>query len=119
MRCTTRRARATPVALGGALLLAACGAREHAEAAAAPARAEGAVVAVRDTVLAATFDAAGVAAPLQQATLGTRLMGTVTAVLVHEGDVVAAGQPLVRIDARDLAARSAQAGASIAEAEAV
>jgi RND family efflux transporter MFP subunit len=46
-------------------------------------------------------------------------MATVTAVLVKEGDVVAAGQPLVRLDARDLAAKSAQSSAAIAEAEAV
>ena len=115
----------TPIQLlGGALLLAglaACGGApdEERPAAAPPARVAGAVVTVRDTTLAAAFDAAGTAAPLQQATLSTKLMGTVTAVLVHEGDVVAAGQPLVRIDARDLAAKSAQVGASIAEAEAV
>jgi RND family efflux transporter MFP subunit len=120
MRYSTRRTRAPSLALGGALLLAAaCRPREHQETPAAPARVAGTVVVVCDTALTATFDAAGVAAPLQQATLGTKLMGTVTAVLVQEGDVVAAGQPLVRIDARDLAARAAQAGASIAEAEAV
>ena len=79
----------------------------------------GLVVTVRDTMLASRFSAAGVAEPVQQATLSTKLMGTVTDVLVKEGDRVAAGQPLVRIDARDLTAKSAQAAASIVEAEAV
>jgi RND family efflux transporter MFP subunit len=74
---------------------------------------------VHDTTIDAEFEAAGVAAPVQQATLSTKLMGTVTDVLVREGDRVAAGQPLVRIDARDLSAKSAQVAASIAEAQAI
>lgn len=124
---TPTRLLARPRALAGTALvaatvlatLAAC-APEHEEQplAAAPTRVEGTVYTVRDTVLAATFDAAGTAEPLQQATLSTKLMGTVTAVLVHEGDVVAAGQPLVRLDARDLTAKQAQVSASIADAEA-
>jgi RND family efflux transporter MFP subunit len=79
----------------------------------------GTIYVVRDTTIQATFHAAGIAAPIQQATLSTKLMGTVTDVLVREGDRVAAGQLLVRIDARDLTAKSAQAAASVAEAEAV
>jgi RND family efflux transporter MFP subunit len=79
----------------------------------------GVIYTVRDTIVTATFDAAGVAAPVRQATLSTKLTGTVIDVLVDEGDAVAAGQPLVRIDARDLAAKSAQAAASLTEAEAM
>lgn len=79
----------------------------------------GTVYTVHDTTITAAFEAAGVAAPLQQATLSTKLTGTVTAVLVKEGDAVAAHQPLVRIDARDLAAKSTQVAASVAEAEAI
>lgn len=74
---------------------------------------------VRDTTIDALLEAAGIAAPIQQATLSTKLIGTVTEVLVREGDRVTAGQVLVRIDARDLSAKSAQASASIAETEAV
>ncbi len=65
------------------------------------------------------MDASGVAAPVRQATLSTRLMGTVLSVLAREGDAVAAGQPLVRIDARDLAAKQAQSSAAIADADAM
>ncbi|MEQ1694162.1 MAG: efflux RND transporter periplasmic adaptor subunit, partial [Gemmatimonas sp.] len=45
-------------------------------------------------------------------------MGTVNAVLVREGETVRAGQPLIRIDARDLVAKAQQVEASIADAEA-
>lgn len=74
---------------------------------------------VHDTTVDAVFDAAGTAAPIQQAILSTKLMGSVTEVAVREGDRVAAGQVLVRIDARDLTAKSAQISASIADAEAL
>ncbi len=79
----------------------------------------GSVYAVHDTAVVTTFDATGVAEAVRQATLSTKLTGSVTAVLVAEGDVVHTGDPLVRIDARELAAREAKAGAAVTEAEAV
>ena len=121
-----QRTRAVRGARHGAIVsialatLAACGRapdREGQPVVATPAA--GAAYVVRDTTIDATFDASGIAAPIQQATLSTKLMGTVTDVLVREGERVAAGQVLVRIDARDLSAKSAQTAASIAEAEAV
>lgn len=105
--------------LAVAATLAACGAETPAPRPTAPTRVAGTERVVRDTVVAATFAASGTAEPLRQAMLSTKLMATVTAVLVQEGDVVRAGQPLVRLDARDLAARGAQVAASVAEAEAV
>jgi RND family efflux transporter MFP subunit len=105
--------------LATAIVVAACGSPSHEAARSAPIHVAGAVYTVNDTTLRATFDAAGVAAPLQQATLSTKIMGTVTQVLVHEGDVVRAGQTVVRIDARELTAKSAQASASVTEAEAM
>lgn len=80
---------------------------------------EGRVVEVRDTTLAAVLEAAGTAEPIQRAVLSTRLMGTVTAVLVREGDRVRARQVLARVDARDIAAKRDRAAAGLAEAEAV
>ncbi len=107
-----------PIAGAAALTLAAaCSTPTPDIASAAPPRA-GATYTVKDTIINATFDASGVAEPLQQATLSSKLMGTVLTVSVHEGDAVSAGQPLVRLDARDLAAREGQASASIAGAEA-
>ncbi len=47
---------------------------------------------------------AGVVGPVQRARMGTRQAGTVKQVLVEAGDAVEAGQPIIRIDARDLEA---------------
>jgi len=98
--------------------LAGCGAEPEGERA-APAPVTGTPVAVLDTLLPAVIEAAGTAEPVQQATLASRLMAAVLEVTVREGDRVAAGQVLVRIDTRDLEARQGQVGAGLAEAEAV
>jgi RND family efflux transporter MFP subunit len=74
---------------------------------------------VRDTVIPNQLAVSGHAAPFRQAVLGTRLMGSVTQVLVREGQGVGAGQLLARIDSRDLSAQGSQARAGLAEAEAV
>jgi RND family efflux transporter MFP subunit len=107
--------------VGSAVVLAACGgARETTvvrEAEAAQPRGTASVV--RDSLVTATLEATAVAEPFAQATVSTKLMGTVTAVLVKEGDRVTAGQPLVRIDARDLEAKRQQVAAGIASAEAM
>jgi RND family efflux transporter MFP subunit len=99
------------------LLLTACGPE------ATPAPPEriaptGTPVAVTDTIVSDVFEAAGTADPLRLATLSTKLMGTVTVVLVHEGDHVAIGQLLVQLDARDLAAKRSQVDAGLAMATA-
>ena len=80
---------------------------------------DGIVYTVKDTNVQAAFEASGTATALRQATLSTKLMGSVLEVLVKEGDIVSAGQPLVRIDARDLSAKADQIAASLAEAEAM
>lgn len=104
----------------GAVTFGACGGSSPntARTTATATRAEGTPLVLRDTQVTATFDAAGIAEPMQQATVSTKLMGTITAVLVQEGDLVRAGQPLVRIDARDLNAKANQVAASVADAEA-
>ena len=105
--------------IGSLAVMAACTPRssERQSETAMP-RVDGAAIPVLDTTIAASLDAAGVAEPFQQATLSTKLMGMVVAVPVREGDTVSAGQLLVRIDARDLAAKEAQTAAAIADAEA-
>ncbi len=100
------------------LALAACGRAPESAHADAPAPVIGRTVPVLDTAVAAHYEASGVAFPVAEATLSTKLMGTVTAVLVTEGMRVAAGTPLVRIDAADLDAKGVQADAGIAAAEA-
>lgn len=123
-----RRWRAAFLAGSVMAALAACGAPDDARSAeSAPdessagdvTRVSGTEYEVRDTVVRATFEAAGTAQPVQQSTLSTKLMSTVTAVLVHEGDRVARGQALLRLDARDLVAKETQVNAGIAEAEAM
>lgn len=79
----------------------------------------GRMIEVRDTTITAILEAPGTAEPVQRATVSTKLMGTVTAVLVREGEAVREGQLLARIDARDLQAKQAQTHAALAEAEAV
>jgi RND family efflux transporter MFP subunit len=109
--------------IAGLLLLgiaaAACGSpepavREQTGAALAGGPAFEVAMASRTSVL----EASGTAGPWAEATLSTRLMGSVLEVTVREGDRVRRGQPLVRIDARDLDAKAAQVAASLAEAEA-
>ncbi|HEY3286243.1 MAG TPA: efflux RND transporter periplasmic adaptor subunit [Gemmatimonadaceae bacterium] len=99
------------------ILAAACGGNEKA-ADAPTAAATGPTVAVVDTLLPSVFEASGPALPIAEATLSTKLMGAVTAVLVTEGARVSAGAPLVRLDATDLDAKSRQAAAGISAAEA-
>lgn len=98
---------------------AACSTPELAQREVASQRHAGATYTVRDTTIASTFDAAGVAQPVRQATLSTKLMGTVIDVLVKEGAAVDEGQTLARIDASDLVAKQAQAAASLADATAM
>ncbi len=74
---------------------------------------------IRDTVIESTFDASGMAEPVERAMLSTKLMGSVTRVLVQEGDRVSRGALLVQIDARDVEAKRAQVEASVSAAEAV
>jgi RND family efflux transporter MFP subunit len=81
--------------------------------------ATGTVITLADTTLATTLEAAGVAAPLREATLSTKLMASVVGVDVLEGSVVRAGQVLVRLDARDLAAKREQVQAGLAAAQAM
>lgn len=113
-----RASHSTVFAVLATAFVAACGGTPPAKSeVASGAVAVGDTYVVHDTTIAAVFEAAGVAAPVQQATLSTKLMGTVTDVLAREGDHVVAGQTLARIDARDLSAKSAQVSASTADAE--
>ncbi len=106
--------RVLPLLLAGACALEADAPRVRAPAEAPPPD----LVAVTDSTVPSVIEETGIAAPVTQATLSTRLMGAVTEVLVHEGDQVRAGQVVLRLDTRDLDARATQAAAGIAAAEA-
>lgn len=100
--------------------LAACGGSDHPAVVrdAAAAEVAGTPLAVRDSTIGVLVTATGTAEPIASATVSTRLMGTVLEVPVREGDRVAAGALLARIDARDLEAKRAQVRASLAAATA-
>jgi RND family efflux transporter MFP subunit len=115
MMTTTRRF----LLLASMTALAACGSREPPEVARTlPAAPEGTEFLIATAPRAALLEAAGTARPYAEATLSTKLMGSVIEVTVREGDHVRRGQPLVRIDARDLEAKEAQVAAGLGEAEA-
>jgi len=102
------------------LVTAAACAPETTPANATPApQREGTPLVLSDTTLPFPTAVSAVAQAMQSATLSTKVMGSVTAVLVQAGDRVRAGQPLLRIDARDLSAKRTQVEAGIASAEAM
>lgn len=98
--------------------MAACGGSNETKAVETP-PAAGQAVAVIDTVRPDYFEATGVADPIERASLSTRLMATVTAVLPLEGARVHRGDVLVRLDASDLDAKRNQVAAGVAEATAM
>lgn len=61
--------------------------------------------------------ATGTTEPVQAANVGPQLTARVTAVLVDEGDVVKAGQPLVRLDVVSGELREQQAAAQVAQTQ--
>jgi len=68
---------------------------------------------------AITEEAPGTVVAVQHAELAAKVMGRIAAVYVHEGDHVAAGQLLVRLEGQDLAANVQQAHAGVLNTEAV
>jgi RND family efflux transporter MFP subunit len=78
----------------------------------------GQVIVVRDTIVPDDFSAPATTEPVMSATLSTKLTGRVVEIRVREGDVVAAGAILVRLDDRDLSARRDQADAGVRAADA-
>jgi RND family efflux transporter MFP subunit len=92
--------------LGAIALGALMGCKERSQESEAPKRMEGTVFVVRDSLVESFLEATGTAAPRLSADLSTRLMGKVLSVSVREGDKVAAGRVLLRVDGTDLDARS-------------
>ncbi len=119
MKRDSRRIRqlpAIPLLLAG---MTACGSEPQTRVESRSARVDQPAYAVRETTITETYDATGIAEPVQRSMLSTRIMGNVLVVLVHEGDRVAAGQPLVRLDGRELESRRAQITAGLEAARAV
>ena len=78
----------------------------------------GAVVAGGSAQDASILDASGYVIPYRQATIGSQIAGRVISLPVEEGEQVAAGQMLARLDDRDQQAARAQALAGVGQAQA-
>jgi RND family efflux transporter MFP subunit len=105
------------IATIGLDLSTAC-ARPDREPAAAPAPPVGVrVVPATMVERAEQIEAGGLVAAAETATVSSRVLAPVIAITVQAGDRVRAGDVLVRLDARDLAARAQQAGATTRAAE--
>jgi HlyD family secretion protein len=112
------RALASLVTVG--VLLSACGgggsSKSAAQAGPPPLVVDVAAVTQQDISTHLSLD--GQISPLQESTLSTPESGTVSAVLVNEGDRVSKGQLLAKLDASQLVAQLAANQAAVAEAKA-
>jgi len=97
------------------LLLSGCGGKEEAKPAAAERVSGVRVEAVKLESFPDEIVAPGTVASATTAQVAARVMGTVTSVLVREGDAVKAGQVLVTLDERELAERRSAARAAVQE----
>lgn len=76
------------------------------------------IIVLRETMIPDDVEVPAITEPVVSAILSTKLMGRVVEVRAREGDVVAAGAVLVRLDDRDLVARREQADAAVLTADA-
>ena len=103
------------------LLLAGCGSKEEPATtvvSAAPQKAiQAAVVEVKSTSMPIRVEVTGQVAPIFQATLASRIQGTIDKLLVREGTQVSKGQLVIQLDSRDLQADLARANAEVENAK--
>lgn len=76
------------------------------------------VIKVVQTSVPIRIEVTGLVAAVYQATLSSRIQGTIDTLLVREGTVVSKGQPVIRLDSRDVEAELARAVAEIENARA-
>lgn len=106
-------------ALVGALLLSGCGGGGNEPAAHQPKEVRAETTTAQRTHIPRMVTATGELLAQNTVEVATRMMGHVREVLVREGQTVAAGECLVRIDDTDVLAQQRQAEAALAEARAV
>jgi RND family efflux transporter MFP subunit len=104
------------------LLLAGCGFKEEPTTtvvSAAPQKPiQAAVVEAKSTSVPIRVEVTGQVAAIFQATLSSRIQGTIDRLLVREGTKVSKGQLLIQLDSRDLQADLARANAEVDNATA-
>ncbi|MCP9464576.1 MAG: efflux RND transporter periplasmic adaptor subunit [Nitrospira sp.] len=76
------------------------------------------VIEVAQTTVPVLVEVTGQVAAVYQATLSSRVQGTIEKLLVREGMAVSKGQPLIQLDSRDLEAELARAVAELDNAKA-
>ncbi len=104
------------------LLLAGCGSKEEPATSVVSAELQktiqAAVVEIKTTQVPVRVEATGQVTPIFQATLSSRIQGTIDKLLVREGTPVIKGQTLLQLDNRDLLADLARAKAEVENAKA-
>jgi len=122
MRSSNRRFRFWLLAAGAGLaalwLVAGCGHKQP-EQSEEPAPIGVQTVTARLVSIPDQWWSSGTVAPYASAEIAPRIMSTVKAIYVREGDRVRAGQILARLEADDLAAQAASARSAAASAESV
>lgn len=105
-----------------ALTLAGCGSKEEPitrVVSAAPQKTiQAAVIEVKHASVPIRVEVTGQVTPIYQATLSSRIQGTIDKLLVREGTKVSKGQLLMKLDSRDLQADLARAHAEVENAKA-
>ncbi len=103
-------------------LLAGCGSKEEPATTVVSAVPEktiqASVVEVKPTPVPIRVEVTGQVAAIFQATLSSRIQGTIDKLLVREGTKVSKGQVLIKLDSRDLQADLARANADVENAKA-
>ncbi len=102
------------------LVSAGCGPKEEpvSTVSAAPqASLQAAVVTIRTVSLPIRVEVTGQVATVYQATLSSRIQGTIDQLLVREGTQVSKGQTLIKLDNRDVKAELARAAAEVENAK--
>lgn len=104
------------------VLLAGCGSKEEPAtavvSAASPAAIQAGIVEVRNSQVPVRVEVTGQVTPIFQATLSSRIQGTIDTLLVREGTRVSKGQTLLQLDNRDVRADLARASAEVENAKA-
>lgn len=104
------------------LLLAGCGSKEEPAApvvsAAFQKTVQASVIEAKHVSVPIRVEVTGQVAPIFQATLSSRIQGTIDKLVVREGSKVSKGQLLIQLDSRDLQAELARANAEMENAKA-
>jgi len=124
LRKTVSSLTALAVVIGLAAVVGISGCRKEESYAAPPERAatvgaiETSVAALEERTFPIVVEAPGTVQAIQRADIAPKIMGRIAAVYVREGGHVRKGQPLIRLEAKDLAAGVSQAQAAVQNARA-